>query len=189
MFRKINEYELTQQLKIAMYNGKIELISKLIKQGANTAQRDSFSTHTVLMSAIIDFNGKTDIKYKIIEELLKNGADPNAGLDARNLYICRIPLDAGATPLMLLLVRDPDFSKETRDIAELLLAHKADINRATESVKNTILHYANALDKSTWIDYLEKHGADKNAKNHAGLIPSEIRGKSVSIPWLRNARL
>src|SRR4029079_255954 len=137
MFRKANEYELTQQLKIAMYNGKTESISKFIKQGANTKQRDSFSTYTVLMSAIIDFNGEADIKYKIIEELLRNGADPNAVLDTRSLYICRIPLDAGATPLMLLLVRDPDFSKETKDLADLLLANKADINIATESVKDT----------------------------------------------------
>src|SRR4029078_13159163 len=100
--------------------------------------RDISTTYTVLMSAIINLNKESETKYKVIDELLKNGADPNARLNARDMYLDGILLDVGATPLMLLLSSDPGFSKRTKKIADLLLAHNAGINHATENVMNTV---------------------------------------------------
>jgi ankyrin repeat protein len=182
MFRafdvKSGMYNLTQQLWIAIHQSKPELIPELIAKGADTEKTDGQDMNA-LMKAVLDFRGKSEIKREIIEKLLLNKANPNATFKGIGWYLAGIAADPGATPLMLLLFREPDFTKETKEMADLLLQHKADINRATENTKFTVLHYANALMKPEWIKYLEERGADKTAKNFAGLVPNQVYGETI----------
>lgn len=157
---KANNDELNRQLRIAVAQGKTDLIPELIKQGANPERRDSFSTYTLLMDVIVNSGDKYPDK-KLIECLLQNGANPNAGLGDVGLIICGEPLDLGATCLMLLICRTRKvlLTENLKQIADLLFLYKADVHTKLKS-NMTALSYAYKWNASNWANYiLEKMDA------------------------------
>jgi hypothetical protein len=138
--------------------------------------RNSFTTYTKLMDAIVNSGSGMEPDIERIKWLLKKGANPNAGLGDSGIAVCSTPLDEGANCLILLMCRSKafnNFSQNIQNIADLLINHGLDINAATKK-GNTALHFAAHSELINWVRYLVDKKADPSVKNKMGIIPSDF---------------
>lgn len=136
-------------LQIAVTNGYLRTVKKLIAKGANINAED-YNGATVLHTAV-GINNR-----ELIEFLLENGANPNAimGKDNSSYYYCN-------SPLMMAVERGE------MDLIKLLLGKKADPNLTCQNGKNA-LRIALKNGKVEIFEVLVEAGADVKAIDESG---------------------
>jgi pectate lyase len=141
-----------RSLQEAAACGDIDELKGLITQGVDINGRESLRIHTALYRAVI--NGHKES----VGLLLSKGAQVDAGDDGPTTTLCY------AT------------EKGYRGIAELLIAHGADVNvkRGGWPAGDTPLHSAVRGGYKDIIELLIANGADVNIKNNQGQTPLEI---------------
>lgn len=134
-------------LSEAAYGGNLELCKMLIDYGADPSANDSVA----LCQAI----WPPPSNPKIVKLLLDNGANPNGGEQITK-----------SSPVFCVA------KSGSLEVARLLLQYGADFNVKTDNEKNTPLHMAVGVNKTTDLTkFLLKLGADPNAKNLFGKTP------------------
>ncbi|MGC9367824.1 MAG: ankyrin repeat domain-containing protein, partial [bacterium] len=162
-------------LHIASWQGRVDIIEDLIKNGANVNEKDLANNETPLFYGIEE--------ERVVRVLLENGAEVNIAdfegetplLEAsrnNDVEIINLLLDNGAevnvvnekgyTPLLI------SVSYENYDVAELLVNAGADVNVENED-GYTPLIYAIGDEEIELIYKLIQEGADVNARIEKGL--------------------
>jgi len=151
-------------LDAAIYGGHEQIFDYLLAVGADV-NAVGYEEGTILMSAA--YLGA----FKMLDKLLKKGADPNLG-----------SLLTGETPLHVATAKG--FVEGTLECVNLLLEYGANPNAKAKSgietstyyrdikvVGETPLHLAAAYGSSEMIEVLLKHGADPAIKDDRGESP------------------
>ncbi|XP_042898690.1 mitochondrial disaggregase [Parasteatoda tepidariorum] len=131
---------------LAAKTGDVKEIKRLVANGINVDQRHSYGWTALQVAAI---NGKT----KVVEELLKLGANPDLGDDFSNVY--QVAKEKRVHSLEVWSTREEEFSPR--------LSLRASFRNCTA------LHYAVLMDDYNLVEVLLKHGANPfktNDLNH-----------------------
>lgn len=125
----------------AVHFDDLDMVQLLIRSGANVKAANRFGVTPLALACI---NGRA----RIVEELLKAGADPNASLS-----------ELGETPLMM--------AARTGDTAtvKVLLDYGANVNTREKSKDQTALMWAASERHPAVAKILVDHGADVNARS------------------------
>ena len=142
----------TSPLAFAVRKGNDRLVALLLAHHAAPNGSGAAGSASPLLLAL------DERKAGIVRLLLENGADPNG---AANLY------SDGTTPLI------HASAIGTKEIAEMLLDHKADVN-AADNFGNTALHRAVENRQLDIAKLLLARGANPNTQNNSGTTPLDI---------------
>ncbi|XP_078048094.1 mitochondrial disaggregase isoform X1 [Augochlora pura] len=133
-----------QFLRAAQY-GNVPELERSIKEGVDVNVRHSLGWTALHVAAINE-------KLEIIQILLKNGANVNAGDEFVNVY--KTAIEKGIHSLDVLMIREKEFS---------------DVLNSKATFKGfTPLHYAVLVDSKTCVKALLDGGADPTIENESG---------------------
>jgi ankyrin repeat protein len=132
-------------LHSAAFNGDVERVRKLLKEGKNPNTKDEYGWTPLHWATL---GGHADVARLFLE----HGADPNARSES------------GSTPLHIVAFLG------SVDVVKLLLEHGADPNTQDKS-GNTPLHWAAFAGYVDVVKLLLEHGADPNARSESGETP------------------
>ena len=148
----------TTPLIWAVHKGDVQLVDRLIKNGANVSATNNYGASALSEAAILG-------NVEILEKLLKAGAHvdfPNAD---------------GQTALMI-IARTANV-----EAAKVLLRHGADVNKTEKWLGQTALMWASAESHPEMVKLLIKHGAKVEARSvvHEWKRPitAEMRAKQL----------
>ncbi|GIY01799.1 caseinolytic peptidase B protein homolog [Caerostris darwini] len=136
-----------QLLRAAKLGNETE-IKKLVKRGADVNHRHPYGWTPLQVAAM---NGN----LKVVEELLKLGADPNLGDHFSSVY--EVAKEKRVHPLEVWSTREEEFSGR--------------LNTRATFANCTALHYAVLNDSVEIVELLLKYGANPTIQNGVGHMP------------------
>lgn len=143
-----NQAKRDTALTIACYNGRLDVVKKLLNSGAAKEHRNS-NDYTPLSVAAL--NGHVDV----VELLLRKGAEINARTNSK----------LGISPLML-----ASMNGHTK-VVKLLLQHGSDINAHIETNRNSALTLAAFQGRPEVVRLLADNRANLEWRSKNGLTP------------------
>jgi ankyrin repeat protein len=137
-------------LVCACANGEIDVAKVLLEYGADV-NHESKDKWTALLQTLSYYPSSDPNLVKLVNLLLRSGADPNAGVGLTNM-----------TPLLL----EISYHNTELSVVELLLKYRADPNlpRRVDGVETSPLFYAIKMGDINKLELLLKYGADPNQK-------------------------
>ncbi|MDP0588116.1 MAG: ankyrin repeat domain-containing protein [Candidatus Endonucleobacter bathymodioli] len=153
-------------LHLAVSKGSNELLQFLIQKGANPNEIDEDGNRPLHLAASRLPSTTTNVQnfVSIFESLITAGADVN----------CKN--EKGFTPLLAIASQHYFLSKERSSaierICSMLLRNGANIDIVDHDTGNTALLYATQNGILCIVDCLLAHGANREIKNHDGLLVS-----------------
>ena len=151
----------TGPLQRAAAVGDVELVARLLTEGADPAAPDRQTTP--LGSAAAGGH------LEIVRLLLDRGADPNAGSPGSPLPWKGIPLEMAMGP-----PREAEASAaEDLALAALLVERGADVS-TTDADGRTLLHRAAEEGRLAWAEFLLDGGTDPDARDLKGTTPLRL---------------
>ena len=133
-------------LSFAAQRKSLTFIKKLVKEGANIQQKNSFGSTPLLKAAQ---EGRLDV----VEYFLEQGADINH------------KQERGFAPLSIAALRS------NTSLVSFLLSKGADINTTAEAAEKNPIHYAAERGNKAIVEQLISKGADINEPDKNGVTP------------------
>lgn len=176
----VNHPEDNPPLLHACLHATAEIVEALLNAGADSHSTDSNGEGPLQR---LMMNGVRDETLGIVQALLKRGANPNGLSEAHRsplgcaaaygqLEVCRLLLDAGADVHANNYFGTPLVQSGRTGIAELLLAHGADVDAVDERGRSA-LWYACRFSPPEKVRLLLGAGADPKRADRDGVTPLE----------------